>query len=124
MTSSDQPSSPETTSSSPAPASPSSAPAGASSAPAAASSTPGTATGTSPMGRRGRFGRFGAKRRVVAPEEPLDYKNVGYLAKFVSANGRIQGRKRTNFSGQNQRKLATAIKRARIVGLLPFVGRM
>jgi ribosomal protein S18 len=75
-------------------------------------------------GRRSKFGRFGARRREVLPEEPLDYKNIAYLAKFVSANGRIQSRKRTGFSGQNQRKLAEAIKRARIVGLMPFVGRM
>ncbi len=74
--------------------------------------------------RRSKFGRFGARRREVLPEEPLDYKNVAYLAKFVSANGRIQSRKRTGFSGQNQRLLANAIKRARIIGLLPFVGRI
>ena len=64
-----------------------------------------------------------ARRREVLPEEPLEYKNIAYLAKFVSANGRIQSRKRTGFSGQNQRKLATAIKQARMVGLMPFVGR-
>lgn len=84
-------------------------------------------TGSSDGGsapRRKSFGRFGAKKKLVEPEEPLDYKNVGYLSKFLSPNGRIQGRKRTGFSGQNQRKLATAIKRSRIVGLLPFVGRM
>jgi small subunit ribosomal protein S18 len=75
-------------------------------------------------GRRSKFGRFGARRREVLPEEPLDYKNTGYLAKFVSANGRIQSRKRTSFSGQNQRKLAAAIKRARMVALMPFVGRI
>jgi small subunit ribosomal protein S18 len=75
-------------------------------------------------GRRSKFGRFGARRREVLPEEPLDYKNVTYLSKFVSANGRIQSRKRTGFSGQNQRQLAEAIKRARLVGLMPFVGRM
>jgi small subunit ribosomal protein S18 len=74
--------------------------------------------------RRSKFGRFGARRREVVPEEPLEYKNVAYLAKFVSANGRIQSRKRTGFSGQNQRMLAEAIKRARLVGLLPFVGRI
>jgi len=74
--------------------------------------------------RRSKFGRFGARRREVLPEEPLDYKNIAYLSKFVSANGRIQSRKRTGFSGQNQRMLAEAIKRARIVGLMPFVGRM
>ena len=74
--------------------------------------------------RRSKFGRFGARRREVLPEEPLDYKNTPYLAKFVSANGRIQSRKRTGFSGQNQRKLATAIKHARLIGLMPFVGRV
>ena len=78
-------------------------------------------TGGAP--RRSRFGRF-SRRKIVEPEEPLDYKNVAYLTKFLSPNGRIQSRKRTGFSGQNQRKLASAIKRARIVGLLPFVGRM
>ena len=93
------------------------------------SSTPSTAAssssegGSGPAGRRSRFGRFGAKKKLVVPDEPLDYKNVGYLSKFLTPNGRIQGRKRTGFSGQNQRKLAAAIKRARIVGLLPFVGR-
>ena len=74
--------------------------------------------------RRSKFGRFGQKRREVEPEEPLDYKNIAYLSKFVSPNGRILGRKRTGFSGQNQRKLATAIKYARLIGLMPFVGRM
>ncbi len=73
---------------------------------------------------RRKFGRFGARRREVLPEEPLDYKNTAYLAKFVSANGRIQSRKRTGFSGQNQRKLAQAIKHARLIGLMPFVGRL
>jgi ribosomal protein S18 len=74
--------------------------------------------------RRSKFGRFGPRRREVLPEEPLDYKNVAYLSKFVSANGRIQSRKRTGFSGQNQRMLAEAIKRARLISLMPFVGRM
>jgi len=83
--------------------------------------SPAPTTGMAP--RRSRFGRF-SRRKLVEPEEPLDYKNVAYLSKFLSPNGRIQSRKRTGFSGQNQRKLASAIKRARIVGLLPFVGRM
>ena len=74
--------------------------------------------------RRSKFGRFGARRREVLPEEPLDYKNIAYLSKFVSANGRIQSRKRTGFSGQNQRALAEAIKHARLIGLMPFVGRI
>jgi len=74
--------------------------------------------------RRGsKFARFGKARRVVEPEEPLDYKNVAYLMKFVGPTGKIVSRRRSGFSGQNQRKLARAIKNARIVGLMPFVGR-
>ncbi len=92
------------------------------------SSTPAASPRSAPPGigapRRSRFGRFGGKRREVEPEEPLDYKNVAYLSKFVSPNGRILSRKRTGFSGQNQRKLARAIKNARVVGLMPFIGRI
>lgn len=73
--------------------------------------------------RKGKFARFGQTRRVVEPEEPLDYKNVAYLQKFIGPTGKIVSRRRSGFSGQNQRKLANAIKNARIVGLLPFVGR-
>lgn len=74
-------------------------------------------------GGGGKFGRFGARRRETLPEEPLDYKNVAYLSRFVTPNGKIQSRKRTGFSGQNQRLLAEAIKRARMLALMPFVGR-
>ncbi|MSR38696.1 MAG: 30S ribosomal protein S18 [Planctomycetes bacterium] len=71
----------------------------------------------------GKFGRFGPKRPEVLPTEPLDYKNTPYLSKFLTPNGKIQSRKRTGFGGQNQRALAQAIKHARALGLLPFVGR-
>ena len=71
----------------------------------------------------GKFGRFGVKRPEVQPTEPLDYKNVAYLSKFVTPTGKIQSRKRTGFGGQNQRMLANAIKQSRFLGLMPFVGR-
>ncbi len=71
----------------------------------------------------GGFGRFARAKRVAQPEEPLDYKSVDYLMKFVTAVGKIHSRRRTGFSGQNQRKLGIAIKRARFLGLLPYVGR-
>jgi len=74
---------------------------------------------------RGRFSKFGrGKARVVEPEEPLNYKNVQYLLRFVTPTGRIVSRRRSNFSGQNQRKLARAIKHARHMALMPHVGRM
>jgi small subunit ribosomal protein S18 len=73
--------------------------------------------------RGGKFGRFGPKRPEVLPTEPLDYKNTGYLGKFLTPNGKIQSSKRTGFGGQNQRQLAQAIKHARFLGLMPYVGR-
>ncbi len=73
--------------------------------------------------RGGRFGRFGIRpKRTVLPKEPLNYKNISYLATFVGPTGKILSRRRTGFSGQNQRKLAKAIKLARYIGLLPYVG--
>lgn len=74
-------------------------------------------------GRKGKFARFGQSRRVVEPEEPLDYKNVAFLARYIGPTGKILGRRRSGFSGQNQRKLAAAIKNARLLGLLPYIGR-
>jgi small subunit ribosomal protein S18 len=79
---------------------------------------------TGPGGRRGgKFAKFGRPKATVEPEEPLDYKNIAYLQKFIGPTGKIHSRRRTGFSGQNQRKLANAIKVARTMALLPFVGR-
>lgn len=73
--------------------------------------------------KKGKFGKFARPLKLVEPEEPLDYKNVTYLAKFVGPTGKIMSRRRTAFSGQNQRRLSIAIKHARHLGLLPFVGK-
>jgi small subunit ribosomal protein S18 len=74
-------------------------------------------------GRRGKFAKFGKIKTNVEPEEVLDYKNIAYLQKFIGPTGKIHSRRRTGFSGQNQRKLANAIKVARVLALLPYVGR-
>jgi len=55
--------------------------------------------------------------------EHVDYKDVHVLRKFINPNGRIIGSKKTGVSAKMQRKLATAIKHARFMGLLPFVQR-
>ena len=74
--------------------------------------------------RGGKFVRFGVRgRRRVEPESPLDYKNIEYLSRLVSPQGKIMGRKRSGFTGQTQRDLAIAIKRARFMALMPYVGR-
>ncbi len=79
--------------------------------------------GGRPRKRGGRFGKFSIRpKRVVLPKEPLEYKNISYLATFVGPTGKILSRRRTGFSGQNQRKLTNAIKLARFMALLPYIG--
>ena len=52
----------------------------------------------------------------------IDYKDVELLKRFVSANGKIIPRRVTGTSAKYQRQLAVAIKRARQMALLPYVG--
>ena len=51
----------------------------------------------------------------------IDYKDVELLKKFISANGKIIPRRVTDTSAKYQRMLATAIKRARQMALLPYI---
>ena len=50
----------------------------------------------------------------------IDYKDP-VLKKFVNANGKIVSHKKSGVTSKNQRALATAIKHARFLGLMPFV---
>jgi small subunit ribosomal protein S18 len=50
----------------------------------------------------------------------IDYKDDVVLRKFISSYGKIVPRRRSGVCAKHQRKLALAIKRARIIGLLPF----
>ena len=52
----------------------------------------------------------------------IDYKDVDLLKKFISPNGKIIPRRVTGTSAKYQRMLAVAIKRARQMALLPYVG--
>nr|WP_106782033.1 30S ribosomal protein S18 [Lysinibacillus timonensis] len=70
--------------------------------------------------------RGGRKRRKVCYFTSnnitrIDYKDVDLLKKFISERGKILPRRVTGTSAKYQRKLTTAIKRARIMALLPFV---
>ena len=53
--------------------------------------------------------------------DEIDYKNVEILQRFINIYKKILPRKRTGVCAWHQRKLARAIKRARIMALLPFV---
>jgi len=51
----------------------------------------------------------------------FDYKDVKTLQRYINVYGQIETRKKTGITESQQRRLATAIKRARHIGLLPFV---
>ncbi len=53
--------------------------------------------------------------------EYIDYKDVELLKRFISQNGKIIPRRVTGTKAKYQRMLATAIKRARQMALLPYV---
>ena len=74
-----------------------------------------------PQQRRG--GRRRRKVDFIAANhiDYVDYKDVDLLKRFIAERGKILPRRVTGTSAKNQRKVANAIKRARIMGLLPFV---
>ena len=50
----------------------------------------------------------------------IDYKDTQTLRRFINSYFKILPKKRTGACSKHQRKLATAIKRSRIMALLPF----
>ncbi|GFZ26543.1 30S ribosomal protein S18 [Lactobacillus corticis] len=75
------------------------------------------------MAQQRRGGRRRRKVDYIAANhiEYVDYKDVDLLKRFISERGKILPRRVTGTSAKNQRLVANAIKRARIMGLLPFV---
>lgn len=69
-----------------------------------------------PFFRRRKSCPFGGKD---APA--IDYKDVRLLQGFVSERGKIVPSRITAVSAKNQRELSRAIKRARHLGLLPYI---
>jgi small subunit ribosomal protein S18 len=53
--------------------------------------------------------------------EKIDYRDTIRLAKFASERGKILPRRVSGTCSQHQRQLARAIKRARVIALMPFV---
>lgn len=65
------------------------------------------------------------RRRLspIKPSDPIDYKDVELLRKFITERGKILPRRITNLTAKQQRDLTLAIKRARILALLPFINQ-
>jgi small subunit ribosomal protein S18 len=66
--------------------------------------------------------RMGRRKVCYFTKNKITYIDVDLLKRFVSANGKIIPRRVTGTSAKYQRQLAVAIKRARQMGLLPYVG--
>ncbi len=75
-------------------------------------------------GRPRRRGRFLPRRkfcRICAEGmKAIDYKDIGFLRRFISDRGRIEPRRKAGACAKHQRALAQAIKRARHIALLPY----
>lgn len=72
---------------------------------------------------------FRSKKRKHCPFtaagiKEIDYKDVDTLCKFITERGKILPRRITGVSAFHQKRLTTAIKRARHVALLPFVAEV
>lgn len=73
---------------------------------------------------RKRVRRQGGRKKVcnfcVEKAETIDYKDIAKLKHYVTEKGKILPRRQTGTCSKHQRKLASAIKKARIMALLPF----
>ncbi|PJF36798.1 MAG: 30S ribosomal protein S18 [Candidatus Thermofonsia Clade 1 bacterium] len=72
---------------------------------------------------RGGMRRRTANLRLEYSDIEL-YKNVELLYRYLSDRGKIRPRRQTGLCARDQRRLAKAIKRARHLALLPFVGEV
>ena len=80
-----------------------------------------------PPPKKPRFQTFQRPKTRVAKISSVgkvyvDYKDTETLKKMLSLNGKILSRKRTGASAGEQRMITDAIKRARFMALLPYVG--
>ena len=65
-----------------------------------------------------------SKKPNISPislNKKIDYKDIDLLALFVTEQGKILPRRSTGVTVQQQKRLAKAIKRARILSLFPFI---
>lgn len=66
---------------------------------------------------RPKFCQFCTDKNLV-----IDYKNVELMTRFINETGKIRPRRQTGTCAKHQREVATAIKNARHIALIPFDG--
>jgi len=66
---------------------------------------------------------LGQKQKLlpIGTNQKIDYKDIDLLKLFITEQGKILPRRATGVTVQQQRQIAKAIKRARILSLLPYV---
>ncbi|MEO6536317.1 MAG: 30S ribosomal protein S18 [Candidatus Paceibacterota bacterium] len=62
-----------------------------------------------------------SEREELEHKKFVDYKDVPYLRQFLNPHAKIMAKKRTGMSSGAQREIALAVKRARFMGLLPYL---
>ena len=77
-------------------------------------------------GDRGSYRKYFPPRRKVCRfcqrnVRDIDYKNADILKRYILERGKISPRRMTGTCAFHQRKLSTAIKRARLLALLPYI---
>jgi small subunit ribosomal protein S18 len=72
--------------------------------------------------RRGGKGRGAARKKLLSDEifQKVDYKNPQVMRSFVTDRGKMIPRRISGASARQQRVISTAIRRARMLALLPF----
>jgi len=78
-----------------------------------------------PSGDRPRYGGPRRPRRRVCmfcvdKVKRIDYKDVGRIRRYISDRGKIDPRRKSGSCAKHQRMLTTALKRARLMALLPY----
>ena len=83
-----------------------------------------TPTGGQTAGRRrrGPSDRMRPRKYTRINVEQIDYKDLATMRRFISDRGKIRSRRVTGLSRRHQQQLALAVKRAREIALLPYVG--
>nr|QAX91680.1 30S ribosomal protein S18 [Diapensia purpurea] len=61
------------------------------------------------------------RKRRIQPGDQIDYRNMSLISRFISQQGKILSRRVSKLTLKQQRLITIAIKRARILSLLPFV---